>query len=284
VTALPEISLVVVTRDRAELVARHLIHSLEDAVLDGAEVVVVDQSSDERTAELVRGLTFVRHIRSGPGLSRGRNAGIAASSAAFVVFTDDDVSFPPTWPRDIASALEGAPGIGAVCGRAIDGRGELLAGRRAGIYRHPTSPFALGSGFNMAFRRDALDAAGPFDEELGAGARYRSGEDSDMLYRVMRAGWAVLCRDDITVVHHDWRTPAEEIALHRGYGVGAGAQTAKHLQAGDRTAGWLAALEAGGHIVWIVRSLLRLRTRSMALQLAWLRGFLTGLRRRRACA
>lgn len=277
---MPEIALVVVTRDRAELVARHLLPSLARALLDGVDALVVDQSGDERTAELVRDLPDVRYMRSGPGLSHGRNAAVAATSTPLIAFTDDDVSFPSTWAHDLMRAFEEVPEAGAVCGRATDPQGELLAGRPAGVYRRPTIPFALGSGFNMAFRREALEAAGPFDEELGAGARYRSGEDSDMLYRVMRAGWAVLCRDDITVVHDDWRSPRDLVRLHRDYGLGAGAQTIKHARSGDRTAARIGTAEAARHLAWIARSLLQGRRHAATLQLAWLRGFATGLARR----
>lgn len=38
--------------------------------------------------------------------------------------------------------------------------------------------------------------AGPFDEQLGAGGRFASSEDTDMFYRVLRCGWVVMCRDE----------------------------------------------------------------------------------------
>ena len=91
----------------------------------------------------------------------------------------------------------------------------------------------------MALRREALIAAGHFDEELGAGARFPAAEDTDMLYRVMRAGWSVACCDDVIVTHHDWRRRRELLRLHYRYGVGVGAQTAKHVTAGDREALWM---------------------------------------------
>ncbi len=274
------LAIAVVTRDRTSLFARSLVPSLRAAPLDEVDVLVVDQSLDERTADLVRELPHVRYIRGGPGLSRGRNAAVAATSAPLIAFTDDDVRFPSEWPKDIIAAFDGVPDAGAVCGRARLPDGEVLFGRSPGVYRWPTIPFALGSGFNIAFRREALEAAGPFDEELGAGAPYRSAEDSDMLYRVMRSGWAVVCSDDITVVHDDWRSPEDLLRLHRDYGFGAGAQTMKHTLSGDRTALGLAGIEIGRHLVTLARSVLRLRRLIAALQLAWLWGFVLGCTRR----
>jgi GT2 family glycosyltransferase len=275
------IALAVVTRDRAELLARHLLPCLREVLDELVDVLVVDQSSGDGTARLVEGLSGIRYMRSDPGLSRGRNAAVNATSAPFILFTDDDVSFPVGWPRAVAEAFEGVPEVGAVCGRATDARGRLLPGRRQGIYSFPEIPFALGSGFNFAFRREALEAVGPFDEQFGASARYRAAEDSDMLYRVLRAGWVVRCSDRITVVHHDWRGPEDRLRGFHDYGFGAGAQTVKHARSGDRTAIALAAQEVGRHLITIARSLLLLRPGVAREQVAWLRGLAAGVRRAR---
>jgi GT2 family glycosyltransferase len=270
----------VVTRDRASLFRRFVLESLRSAAASGAEVVVVDQSAGEETAELVDGIAGCRYLRSPSGLSRGRNLAIEATHAPVLAFVDDDVTFEPSWPARVQAVFADDPEAGAVCGRGVDGSGALVPGREGGRYRWPTSPFALGSGFNLAFRRQALERAGPFDVELGAGARYRSAEDSDMLYRVLRDGWTVVCSDDITVVHHDWRTPRAETRLHVGYGLGAGAQTAKHLAGGDLAALRITLGEAARHLVTLARAVRHRRARVARLQIAWVLGLVSGLARR----
>jgi cellulose synthase/poly-beta-1,6-N-acetylglucosamine synthase-like glycosyltransferase len=134
------------------------------------------------------------------------------------------------------------------------------------VYRWPASPFGLGSGFNLAFRREALRSAGDFDASLGSGAPFRSAEDTDILYRVLRTGWEVLCSDRVTVTHYDWRSVREEILVHRDYGLGAGAFTAKHVQAGDRDAWGFARREGDGHLQTLGRAMLTLRPRLALLQ------------------
>lgn len=274
-------TLVVVTRDRANILERCLLPTLPAAVADDP-VLIVDQSADERTARLVRGLNGVTYLRSRPGLSVGRNAAVAAATTELIAFTDDDVSLPAGWLARIVALFARHPDAGAVCGRAtVASTGLLAPGTNPAVVRWPANPFGLGSGFNMAFRRAALDEAGTFDEELGAGARYRSAEDSDMLYRIMRCGWSVVCSDEITVVHEDWRKRRQELALHYGYGMGAGAQTAAHVHAGDRVAGSLALRESGRHLVTAARALLTLRFRLVPLQGAFLAGLARGYVRRR---
>lgn len=269
------------TRDRPEILARCLLPGLGELAAAGVAVVVVDQSSGPETAGLVEGLSGVRYVRSGPGLSRGRNVAVAETFTELIAFTDDDVTLGSGWLEAIVSAFDRFDDAGAVCGRGVTPTGVLLPGSSDGVYRWPTNPFGLGSGFNIAFRRDALDAVGPFDEELGAGARYEAGEDTDMLYRMLRAGWSVVCSDEITVVHHDWRSRADEVRLHRGYGLGAGAQTAKHVAAGDRVAGRIALRHAGRHLVTLARSTATLRLHVARLQVAYLAGLAAGFQNRR---
>jgi len=275
------IVLAVVTRDRASLLARFLLPDLVRLGEAGFGVAVVDQSRGEETRQLVAGVPGVTYLTSGPGLSRGRNAAAGATDSELLAFTDDDVSLPPDWLERLVAAFDAEPSAGAVCGRGVTPDGTLLPGRPAGLYRFPTNPFGLGSGFNVAFRRAALAAAGPFDEELGAGARFHAGEDTDMLYRIMRAGWAVSCSDDVTVTHYEWRRAGQELRLHYRYGLGAGAQTARHVSEGDREAGRIAREEARKHVAVLVRAALTLRLRVARVQLPFLAGLAAGYLRRR---
>jgi len=247
------------------------------------DAVVVDQSGGGAAA-MVRAAD-VRLVPCPPPLARGRNAGIAATDADVVAFADDDAEFDSAWASRIGEAFDRNPTVGAIAGRGVNQQGRLWPGAPEGVYRRPTNPFGLCNGFNLAFRRAALEAAGPFDEELGAGARYRAAEDTDMVYRIMRADWAVLCSDDLTVVHHAWRSVREELHAHYGYGFGVGAQTAGHLAQGDAGARSIARAEALKHLRTFAVAALTLRLRVAALQPPFLVGMARGfLVRRRALA
>lgn len=271
-----EITLAVVTRDRSAQLARYLLPSLGSALAAGHPVLVVDQSRDDSTERLVRELAGIRYLRSAPGISSARNAAIQQLGTPLIAFADDDVTLPGAWLDAVARVFRADAAAGVVCGRGARPDGTLLPGVHAGTYRWPKNPFGIGHGFNMSFRRAVFDDVGLFDEELGAGARYASGEDTDMFYRAMRAGWALVCSDEITVVHHDWRSPAEEVRLHVGYGLGAGAQVARHAYAGDRTILRLAALEVGRHLVTAARALVTLQPQLLRMQGAFLSGLARG--------
>lgn len=272
-----QIALCIATRDRPELVERHLVPCLR-RLPAGTSVIVVDQSATDTTAEQLDGLRGILCVRTSEvGLSRARNLAVRTTRAPVLAFTDDDASFEPSWLDRLVELFLEYPDAGAVCGRALTPLGEPVLGtvKRPGVYRWPTSPFGLGVGVNMALRREALIAAGPFDEELGAGSTFRAGEDTDMLYRVMRAGWSVVCSDDVVVTHHQWRSQREELQLYYAYGVGAGAQTAKHVSAGDREAGWMG-LRLQLHLP---RTILLLRRRYGLRYLAFSAGTAVGFRR-----
>jgi GT2 family glycosyltransferase len=277
-----EITLAVVTRDRADQLAHYLLPSLESTLATGYPVVVVDQSADDSTKRLLRPLPGIRYLRSDPGISRARNAAVRATGTPLLAFTDDDVSVFDGWLDSIVRLFDVNPDAGVVCGRGVRSDGSLLPGVHAGAYRWPTNPFGLGHGFNIAIRRAVFEQVGLFDEELGAGAPYASGEDTDMVYRAMKAGWAVLCSDEITVVHHDWRTGSDEVRLHAGYGLGAGAQVARHVAAGDRTMLRIALLEVGRHLVTAARALVTLQPHLFRIQLAFLGGLVRGFVRSRS--
>ena len=271
------ICLAIVTRDRAAKLERYLLPSLRPLLDDGYPVVVVDQSTDGDTERLVRGFPEMHYLRAEPGISRARNAAVRWADTQYIAFTDDDVTLPPDWLDKIVRILDSSPAAGAVCGRGVSSQGELLPGSCAAEYHWPKSPFGLGNGFNMAFRRTVFDQVGLFDEDLGGGAQYLSAEDTDMFYRVMKAGWTVVCSDEITVVHHEWRSVTDMRELHRGYGLGAGAQVARHVAAGDRTMIRIAARETALHLLTAMRAALTLRPSLMRLQSAFLRGFFRGL-------
>jgi GT2 family glycosyltransferase len=89
----------------------------------------------------------------------------------------------------------------------------------------------------MAFRRSALAAVGGFDEKMGPGTRLRAGEDVDVFWRLLRAGWLGRFDPDAVVTHHQWRGRRQAVRLTYAYGIGGGAVAAKAIRLDGRQ-GW----------------------------------------------
>jgi GT2 family glycosyltransferase len=242
----PRIAAVVCSRDRPQLLAGCLA-ALAPQLRAGDDRVVVDSASVDaaavRAVAEAAGFRLVRVDR--PGLSVARNAGIAAVDAAatpVVAFTDDDCVAGDRWAARIAAPFAD-PAVGFVTGSVASDRDARLpiavtapgaTARRFGPGHDPTR---CGHGANMAFRVEALDAVGRFDESLGAGSRLRAAEDADAFWRLLDAGWAGAFDPDVRVTHAQWRSTSEALRTSYGYGIGLGALASKGLrrrQAGAR--------------------------------------------------
>jgi glycosyltransferase involved in cell wall biosynthesis len=188
---MPEVSVVIPTRDRSRLLALTLCSVLWQRDVD-FEVVVVDDGSKDDTAEVAAALAdprirLVRH-HAPLGVSAARNRGIAEAGGTWVAFLDDD----DLWaPDKLARQLEAARRSGRAWvyagGVNVDEHLRVLEGgpppppdrvvQLLGCY----NPVPVGAS-NVMVRADAIARAGAFDHRL------RRTEDWDMWIRLARLG------------------------------------------------------------------------------------------------
>jgi glycosyltransferase involved in cell wall biosynthesis len=239
------IGLVVPTRNRPEDLRRSLPSYLAN-IDDLTEIVVVDQSGDDRTRELLAahaGDPRVRYVRCPEeGSSRARNHGFALTSSEIVGFTDDDCLLPPGWARQVAGHLA-EEGVGAFFGAVWAEPFDWRVGHTPSVPSLPNRtidgadlrmiPGLMGA--NMAFRRDAFAAIGGLDPVLGAGGPLKAAEEVDAAYRVLLAGYRVALRSEPTVVHFGFRHYANGAsrALVCATHLGMAAYYGKHIRTGD---------------------------------------------------
>jgi cellulose synthase/poly-beta-1,6-N-acetylglucosamine synthase-like glycosyltransferase/peptidoglycan/xylan/chitin deacetylase (PgdA/CDA1 family) len=166
------------------------------------EVIVVDDGSDDGTADLVEalGLRAVRVVRQpNAGKPAALNRGIAIAHNEVIVMVDADTVFERESLRRVVAPLAAAE-VGAVSGNTKVGNRRGLLGR----WQHieyvmgfnldrrlydvlrcmPTVPGAIG-----AFRREALADAGGVSSDTLA-------EDTDLTLAIGRAGWEVVYAEE----------------------------------------------------------------------------------------
>jgi glycosyltransferase involved in cell wall biosynthesis len=238
------VTITVCTRNRPALIGRCLraIRASVDAA--GAEVdatvLVVDNASDDDGPAAVARSLGVDVVREPvPGLDVARNRAVATSHTEVVAFVDDDVVVETTWLRTLARTFAAHPEAVCVTGgvtafslaaeaqATFEGCGGFFKGWRAGPLdpvERPDLPFdpSIGVGCNMAFRRAALDAVGPFDEALDTGPPLAGGGDLDMLLRMARFGTVVY--EPAALVRHEHRATLDALAAqYRSWGLSWGA-------------------------------------------------------------
>lgn len=221
-TSSASVSVVIATRNRPEQLARCL-RSLQNLSQPAHELIVIDNAPcSDATRQLVAEIPGVKYVlEPRPGLSVARNTGIRHCTGDIIAFTDDDVIVHPDWVARIAQSFR-EPKVIAVTGLVLPAELETEAqlifqkgdtgfgwGYRSLTFdaeffkdtKHLGVPvWRMGAGANMAFRREAFELLGDFDERLGAGASGCS-EDSELWYRVLAEGW--ICYYDPTpVVYH----------------------------------------------------------------------------------
>ena len=186
-----DVSVVVPTRNRSNLLALTLRSVLAQRDLN-VEVIVVDEASTDDTATMLATIADdrIRVIRHGTpcGVAAARNRGSADARGEWLAFVDDD----DLWaPDKLVLQLETAQALGrhwAYTGCVTIGdRGQILAGGPplgpeqavVALLRYNAIP---GGGSNVVVRRTTWQEAGPFDTRL------RNTEDWEMWIRLAKRG------------------------------------------------------------------------------------------------
>ena len=231
------LSVVVPTRDRPALLDACL-QSLQGELSAADELIVVDSASkDPRVATTARqrGATVVRCDR--PGVGVARNAGWRAARHDVVVFVDDDVRVAPGWGGAWRAAIAANPttafftariGVPPEQGEVV--RPVAVKDETEAAVLDTSSTGSLGHSANLAVRRWALETIGGFDEQMGAGSRFRSSPEYDLFDRLFAAGWTGRYEPGPRAWHDQWRSRRELVRLDYSYGTGTGARLAKLLR------------------------------------------------------
>jgi GT2 family glycosyltransferase len=208
-----DITVVVSTYRRPEGL-RRLLDALAKQTMphDQFDVVVVENGSGAQVVAEVEAvaaasplLVRVLRIETNRGPAGARNLGWRSTTTPYVAFTDDDCEPHPDWLAAGSAALDASERVGIVQGRTV-------RSTAAGDYhytcftvvREVLQPSPWFEGCNLFFRREAIEAAGGFDEGFGF-----FGEETSLGWSVVEAGWQRAWAEDAVVEHplveRSWR-------------------------------------------------------------------------------
>lgn len=186
-----ELSIIIPAYNEEAYIGTCLEHAIAHA--DGLvhEIIVVDNASTDRTAEIAssytdRGVRVISESRKGPMWAR--EAGFRASTGSVVAFIDADTRMPPHWVRTVLNEFARSERTVCVSGpyEYYDKSRIFSAGTR--LFWFGAYPLYLLTGYmaiggNLAIRRDTLERMHGFDTTI---AFY--GDDTDTARRAREFG------------------------------------------------------------------------------------------------
>lgn len=209
-----DVTVVVPVRDRLAELGACL------AALQGYDVLVVDDgSTDPMAVEAVataHGAQVVHRPNGGPAAAR--NTALPLLRRDFVAFVDSDCTPPAGWLEGLRGHFAD-PSVGAVAPRVTGGlRSPLDLGPHPALVQRG-GPVAYVPTAALVVRRSALL---PFDEQL------RYGEDVDLVWRMLAAGWAVRYDPRVVVPHAEPARLVERLRRRYRYGTSAAPLSRRH--------------------------------------------------------
>ena len=264
-----QLDLIVCTKDRPADLTR-LLRSLAGQSGVDFRCTIVDQSIEpELNRSQIEELSderFSHLTHDDVGKSRALNFGLRSTSAPIVAFTDDDCEVPAGWLARAMTVLEDGDGVafGNVEAAEHNSETEFIPSIEfASDDRLSPStirlPTLLGMGANMVVRREVFSNCGGFEESLGPGGRFRTGEDCEFALRALRHGYSVRRVNSWAVVHHGSRPTNDGIAskhvIDGFYAIGVG--YGKHLRGGEGVVLVVVAIETWRRCIEILSRVLR---------------------------
>ncbi|SET23001.1 Glycosyltransferase, GT2 family [Nitrosomonas marina] len=214
----PEISIIIPVYNKSLYTFTCLKSIHENSGSNLYEVIVVDDASSDDTPQMLDNVTGITVIRNADnkGFIRSSNIGVQAAKGRYIVLLNNDTIVTQGWLDALTHTFRRFPDAGLVGAKLIypDGRLQEAGGVvwqdasawNYGRYDNPDKPeysycraVDYCSGACLMIRRQDLIDLGPFDEYY-APAYY---EDTDLAFRVRKAGKKVYYQPGALVVHFE---------------------------------------------------------------------------------
>ncbi len=236
-----ELSVIIVSFNVSAYLRQSLVSLVSATEGTSREIIVVDNSSSDGSAEMVRnefkGIKLIVSEKN-EGYAAACNKGIMASAGSYILILNPDTVVEPDAITTALVFMRRHPEAGAAGARMVNGNGLFLPESKRGFPSPLTSLFRftgigklfprsgffnsyyLGhlpesqrckadvlTGAFMLIRRDALDRAGLFDT-----AFFMYGEDIDLSWRIRKAGYFNYYLPDVQITHFKGKSAMQDEA------------------------------------------------------------------------
>ncbi len=216
----PKLTVCIVSWNTRDLLLECLRTVYSSVTNFGFEVTVVDNNSDDGSAEAVAGKypqTRLIRNRDNPGFAAANNQAIKISKAPYVLLLNPDTVILPDLLQALVDFMESYPNAGAAGPKLVFPNGAIQdsyslypPGLEMILVHHglkkdrpddknSKNPIKVASimGACMIVREKAMSAIGLMDENF-----FLIFEEADWCYRLIQHGWEVFYLPDLKVVHY----------------------------------------------------------------------------------
>jgi glycosyltransferase involved in cell wall biosynthesis len=217
----PKISVVIPAYNATGTLARCLAALRRQVDVPGPfEVIVVDDGSDDATAEVAHrfGVTLLQQSHAGPAAARNR--GIQAARGELVFFTDADCIPADDWLAAMAQPFVTWPQVTGCKGVYATRQRELIARFVQAEYEVKYQAMAAREmidfvdTYSAGYRRSVLLAAGGFDPSFPSA----SVEDAELAFRLAAQGEHLILNQAAVVWHRHPHTMFQYLRRKARYG------------------------------------------------------------------
>ncbi|MBU6447836.1 glycosyltransferase family 2 protein [Patescibacteria group bacterium] len=223
-----DLSVIILSYNNSDMLRKTLQSVLRSVTGYKFEVIVVDNDSPDRSADMVEA-EFGRDVRlirnKNNGFSAGNNVGLKQARGRYILFLNPDTEVDTNVFQECVALMDERKDIGMLGCKLIkgDGKPDHAAKRRfpnpwnSFLYflhlsrflpkgqSYDTGNFSADeegetdslSGAFMMTRREVVDKVGGWDEDF-----FMYGEDIEYCYRVKSAGWKVYYYPKVVTIHY----------------------------------------------------------------------------------
>ena len=199
------------------------LKSVQEAIKNlDAEIIVVDNNSEDASCQMVKDCfpeVILIENKDNFGFSKGNNIGVSKAKGDYVCILNPDTVLPEDCFEKLLQFSEDKDNLGIVGCKLINGHGEYLPESkrkipfvRAAVKKlsgNPEDYYATHLGENetgkvsvlvgafMFMKRAVYNSVNGFDEDY-----FMYGEDIDLSYKVLKAGFVNYYFGETTVIHY----------------------------------------------------------------------------------
>lgn len=204
-----------------------LMKSLQNQTYKKFEIIVIDQNDDDKVKQIVdkyEGIVDFKYIKSDKkGISYNRNIGLDTAKGQIIAFPDDDCEYESDTLEKVIKFFNENEEYRIYSCKTLEKDKDYGFGRMADEDTIINSLNVFDTVKSITFFVNYKDDKYiKFDEELGVGAKFGSGEETDYVLELLSRGYKGKYFVNDVVYHPAKKSPKSKGKFMRDYNYGRG--------------------------------------------------------------